>query len=58
MSERWSWVPHLWGLLTPVVTVAGLVAGGWWMASGIVLLLVVYPFIDLALGTTSNTHPL
>ena len=58
MSERWSWVPHLWGLLTPVVTVAGLVAGGWWMASGIVLLLVVYPFIDLALGTSSNTHPL
>jgi len=58
MSERWSWVPHLWGLLTPVVTVAGLVAGGWWMASGIVLLLVVYPFIDLVLGTSSNTHPL
>ena len=25
-------------------------AGGWWMASGIVLLLVVYPFIEVVLG--------
>lgn len=55
---RWTWVPHLWGLLTPVVTLAALLIGGWWMASPLVLLLVVYPILDLALGTSATTHPL
>ena len=55
---RWSWVPHLWGLLTPAVTVAGLLMGGWWMASTLVLLLLVYPVLDLLLGTSKATHPL
>lgn len=58
MSERWSWIPHLWGLLTPIITIAGLVLGGWWMASGILLLLGIYPLLDLVLGVSSNTHPL
>ena len=55
---RWTWVPHLWGLLTPAVTVAGLLMGGWWMASTLVLLLLVYPVLDLLLGTSKITHPL
>ena len=56
MNHRW--VPHLWGLLTPGITLASLVAGGWWMAAPLVLLLVVYPLLEVALGQSRTTEPL
>ena len=52
------WLPHLIGLLTPVVTICGILAGGWWMASTIILALGIYPILDLIAGTNSNTNPL
>ena len=56
MNHRW--VPHLWGLLTPGITLASLVAGGWWMAAPLVLLLVVYPLLEVALGQSRTTEPM
>ena len=56
MNHRW--VPHLWGLLTPGITLASLVAGGWWMAAPLVLLLVVYPLLEAILGQSATTEPL
>ncbi|MDF1798949.1 MAG: fatty acid desaturase [Planctomycetota bacterium] len=42
---------HLLGLVNPVATLAGILAGGWWGATGAVLTLGVYPLLDLALGS-------
>ena len=56
MSQRW--IPHLWGLLTPIVTLVSLWFGGVWMATTLVLLLGVYPFLELILGESSETDPL
>ena len=42
--------PHLAGLLNPAATLAGLWIGGPWAATGLVLVLVVYPLVDLVLG--------
>ena len=58
MSDRWTWVPHLWGLLTPVITAGCLLTGGPYMALPLVLFLGVYPFIELMLGQSSDTEPL
>ena len=58
MSERWSWVPHLWGLLTPLITAACLLAGGQWMVLPLVLFLGVYPLIEVALGQSDKPAPL
>lgn len=55
---KYQWVPHLWGLVTPCVTVACLVLGGWWMAAPLILLLGVYPFLESLLGASSATEPL
>ena len=52
------WVPHLWGLLTPVFTLACLVIGGWWMAAPLALLLLVYPIIEAVMGQSESTDPL
>ena len=56
MTRRW--VPHLWGLLTPAVTLVSLWLGGVWMATTLVLLLGIYPFLELILGESSSTDPL
>ena len=52
------WLPHLIGLVTPVVTIAGILAGGWWMGATIYLALGVYPLLDLIAGQSSDTNPL
>ena len=41
---------HLAGLVSPLVTLAGLLIGGAWAAAGVVLVLGLYPLVDLALG--------
>ncbi|RJU95631.1 MAG: hypothetical protein DWC10_07685 [Candidatus Poseidoniales archaeon] len=55
---KYRWVPHLWGLTTPAVTVASLLAGGWWMAAPLVLLLGVYPLLEAVMGASDTTEPL
>lgn len=52
------WLPHLIGLVTPLVTIAGILAGGWWMGATIYLALGVYPLLDLIAGQSSDTNPL
>ena len=52
------WLPHLIGLLTPLVTIIGILAGGWWMGATVYLALGVYPLLDLIAGQSSDTNPL
>ena len=52
------WLPHLIGLLTPLVTIVGLLAGGWWMGATIYLALGLYPILDVIAGKSSDTNPL
>ena len=52
------WLPHLIGLLTPLATIAGILAGGWLMGATIYLALGIYPILDLIAGRSSDTDPL
>ena len=52
------WLVQTLGLFTPLVTIIGILAGGWWTASTLVLALVVYPILDLLLGDSSETDSL
>ena len=52
------WLPHLIGLATPLLTIVGLLAGGWWMGTTILLALGIYPILDLLAGQSSDTNPL
>ena len=52
------WLPHLIGLFTPIVTILGVLAGGWWMGATILLALGIYPILDLLSGESSDTNPL
>ena len=48
MEERIeSWKPHLLGFILPIITIAGLLQGGWWSASGIIWGLGIGPLLDL-----------
>ena len=51
------WLPHLIGLLTPLVAIAGILAGGWLMGATIYLALGIYPILDLIAGRSSDTDP-
>jgi alkane 1-monooxygenase len=48
------WAPHLLGLVTPLVAIFGVVMGGWWSASVIVLLLGLYPLLDILFGDDAS----
>ena len=52
------WQPHLSGLIAPVMTLACLVLGSWWMGLTILTVLVFYPLIDAMVGTSAQTDPL
>ncbi len=48
MEERVeSWKPHLLGFILPIITIAGLLQGGWWSASGIIWGLGIGSLLDL-----------
>ena len=51
------WVLHLFGLITPVVVVASLVIGDFWMISGTILVLGVYPLLDILFGERNKPAP-
>ena len=53
-----KWQPHLLGLVAPVMTLASLMIGSWWMGLTIVTVLVVYPLIELVAGKSTQTNPL
>lgn len=53
--EPWTW--HLLGLLTPLVVIAGSMAGGPWTAAGLVYGFVLGPLLDVALGRTDPPRP-
>ena len=53
-----KWQPHLLGLVAPVMTLASLMIGSWWMGLTIVTVLVVYPLIELVAGKSAQTNPL
>jgi len=42
---------HLVGLVAPVVILSGNLAGSGWTLSGVVLMLLVYPVLDVVSGT-------
>ena len=42
---------HLVGLVAPVVILSGNLAGGAWTLSGVILVLLVYPVLDVVSGT-------
>ena len=48
-----KWAPHLIGLLTPVSAAVTLLIGGWWMLAPIILLLGLYPFLDVLAGSST-----
>ena len=52
------WLVQTLGLFTPLVTIIGILAGGWWTASTLILALVVYPVLDFLLGDSSKTDSL
>ena len=56
MNQRW--LPHFWGLTTPLITLFSLYVGGLWVASTSVLLLGIYPLLEIILGRSSTTDPL
>lgn len=56
MANRW--LPHLWGLLTPGLTLTCLLLGGRWMVLPVVVLLLVYPVLEALMGRSSTTDPL
>ncbi len=50
---------HLVGLVAPVVILSGNLTGGAWTLAGVVLVLLVYPVLDVVSGTgrpASVTH--
>ncbi len=48
MEERVeSWKPHLLGFVLPIITVAGIIQGGWWAFSGFVWAVGICPIIDM-----------
>ena len=53
--EAWSW--HLLGLIAPGVILYGNLTGGIWTLAGVILLLVVYPILDLASGVARPACP-
>jgi len=48
-----NWAPHLIGLLTPISAIVSLIVGGWWMLAPIILLLGIYPFLDIIVGSST-----
>ena len=48
-----KWAPHLIGLLTPAAAAVTLLIGGWWMLAPIILLLGLYPFLDVVAGSST-----
>lgn len=53
--ESWAW--HLLGLLNPILVILCNLNGDWWVFAGLVFVLGVGPFLDLALGKAETPKP-
>ncbi len=53
--ESWAW--HLMGLINPILVILCNLKGDWWVFGGIVFVLGVGPFLDLALGKARTPKP-
>lgn len=53
-----KWQPHMLGLVAPILTLACLLVGSWWMGLTIVTVLVAYPIFDALAGSSTETDPL
>lgn len=53
--EAWGW--HLLGLINPLVVIGGNLAGGPWVAAGVILMLGLGPLLDLLLGQSASPRP-
>lgn len=53
--EAWCW--HLLGLLNPLIVIGGNLAGGPWVAAGVVFMLGLGPLLDMLLGAAARPHP-
>jgi len=53
--ETWAW--HLLGLVNPLIVIAGNLAGGPWVAAGLIFMLGLGPVLDLLLGKAIVPRP-
>ena len=53
--ESWAW--HLMGLINPILVILCNLKGDWWVFGGLVFVLGVGPFLDLALGKARTPRP-
>ena len=51
------WLFHLFGLITPIVVVTSLLIGDFWMISGTVLVLGLYPILDFLFKERASPAP-
>ena len=54
MEKPESWLPHLSGLILPLVIISGNLLGGWFTIAGVVLALGIYPILDVLLGSAKQ----
>ena len=53
--ESWLW--HLLGLVNPAIVIAGNLVGGLWVASGVLYMLGLGPFLDVLFGRAAKAKP-
>jgi alkane 1-monooxygenase len=53
--ESWLW--HLLGLVNPAIVIAGNLVGGYWVASGVLYMLGLGPFLDVLFGRAEKAKP-
>jgi alkane 1-monooxygenase len=51
------WAFHLFGFIAPAVVLTGNIIGGFWTAAGFILILGIYPFLDLLSGEARPARP-
>ena len=51
------WAFHLFGLVTPIVIIISLLEGSFWMMTGTVLVLGLYPLLDILLSERQSPAP-
>jgi alkane 1-monooxygenase len=53
--EAWCW--HLLGLINPLIVIGGNLAGGPWVAAGLLFMLGLGPLLDVLLGKAAQPRP-
>ncbi len=53
--ESWLW--HLLGLINPLIVISSNLVGGYWVATGVIYMLVLGPLFDFLLGCAKRARP-